>query len=96
MSNDIYARILWWNGTKGIAKDFDMTVTLRHPPRALPNVAEIDYGEVEAGVQASPGQIREHDYDKKRDMEASEIKRVVLFLDFLGKAENDALEDYVT
>lgn len=91
MSTNVYTRILWWNGERGIAKDVNVEVKLHFAPNALPNIAECDFGEVEPGQLAYVPQIREQTGERQRDMKDAEIEAVRAYLKHLHAVVEKAL-----
>lgn len=74
MSSELYSRGLWRSGETLVLRDGDLTIHISHAKliAAIPET-EIDFGEIEPDVQAYYAEVREHSYDKRREMDAPEI-----------------------
>jgi hypothetical protein len=80
MSEVLYSRLVWWNGSRGLAKSLDVTVALREAPQCLPGACEVEMGEVEAG-RLTYAEVRDRPCDPRRDMTADEVLRCRLWLE---------------
>lgn len=72
MSYELYKRVVWWNGEKGLIKEIDVTVELEKVPPFIAGIAEVDFGEIELGKPVF-ARVREDVETRHRDMEAPEI-----------------------
>jgi hypothetical protein len=93
MSADLYRRVLWWNGSRGLLKEIDVTVELHAPPTFLPDVEEVDFGQMQkegTDFNAYPPRIRLGG-GANREMEAPEITAVRVWLNAIRGAVAVAL-----
>lgn len=77
----VYAR-LWWDAHRGHGQAVigDVAIELHEAPHILGRPAELDYSEVHPDELCSPPEIREHDYDKRREMYPPEVLAVRAYL----------------